>query len=135
MKFRSGFVTNSSSSSFICDVCGETTSGYDMTLSDAYMYECKNGHTFCESHILKNLNKTILKGIDSDDENAEDDYEGERYDINPIYCPICQFKALQKEDALKYLLKKLQITEKDLLNELKGTFSSYENLLEYIKGK
>jgi hypothetical protein len=131
MKFRSGFVTNSSSSSFICDVCGETASGMDMGLSEAYMSECKNGHTFCDSHKLKVLDKAIKKGIDSDDEDNDED---ERYEIDPIYCPICQFKALHSEEALKYLLKKLQVTEKDLLAELKGTFSNYEELQKYIKG-
>lgn len=30
MKYRKSFVTNSSSSSFICEVCGEVESGYDM---------------------------------------------------------------------------------------------------------
>ena len=37
-KYRKDFVTNSSSSSFVCDVCGETASGWDMGLSDAGMY-------------------------------------------------------------------------------------------------
>ena len=52
MKIRNGFVSNSSSSSFICEVCGQDASGYDMCLSDAEMYECINGHVFCESHAL-----------------------------------------------------------------------------------
>ena len=52
MKIRNGFVSNSSSSSFICEVCGQDASGYDMCLSDAEMYECVNGHIFCESHAL-----------------------------------------------------------------------------------
>ena len=43
MKIRNGFVSNSSSSSFICEVCGQDASGYDMSLSDAEMYECING--------------------------------------------------------------------------------------------
>jgi hypothetical protein len=43
MKIRSGFVSNSSSSSFVCDVCGENISGMDIGLSDAGMFECMNG--------------------------------------------------------------------------------------------
>ena len=50
MKIRNGFVSNSSSSSFICDVCGHDEAGYDLGLEDAEMYECQNGHIFCESH-------------------------------------------------------------------------------------
>ena len=51
MKIRSGFVSNSSSSSYICDVCGEEAIGYDIDLAEYEMYQCENGHTFCESHI------------------------------------------------------------------------------------
>ena len=44
MKYRNDFVTNSSSSSFVCEICGRNESGYDMPLSDAQMYECENEH-------------------------------------------------------------------------------------------
>lgn len=37
MKFRSTFVTNSSSSSYVCEICGRTESGYDLGLSDCEM--------------------------------------------------------------------------------------------------
>lgn len=51
MKIRKSFVTNSSSSSFICDSCGHDESGWDMSLSEANMMECENGHTICEDHV------------------------------------------------------------------------------------
>lgn len=35
MKFRKDFVTNSSSSSYVCEICGRTESGWDMELSEA----------------------------------------------------------------------------------------------------
>ncbi len=52
MKIRRGFVSNSSSSSFVCDVCGENCSGMDMGLSDAEMFECVVGHVICDGHEL-----------------------------------------------------------------------------------
>lgn len=69
MKYRKGFVTNSSSSSFICDVCGEVFDGYDVSLSDFDLVECENGHTICESELIKNVNYKdfILKRIIEDD--------------------------------------------------------------------
>lgn len=65
MKYRLDQVTNSSSSSFVCDVCGAVESGWDMGLSEAEMYECVHGHTICESHVdlgdEKELATAILK--------------------------------------------------------------------------
>jgi hypothetical protein len=50
-KIRNGFVSNSSSSSFICDFCGYNESGYDLCLSDVDMSQCEKGHTFCNDHV------------------------------------------------------------------------------------
>lgn len=48
MKFRLGFVSNSSSSSFVCDICNETFSGWDASPSDFDgVRECQNGHIIC----------------------------------------------------------------------------------------
>jgi len=52
MKIRLGFVSNSSSSSFICQVTGEVYSGYDASLSDACMYCCAVGHEFGEDFLI-----------------------------------------------------------------------------------
>lgn len=64
MKIRNGFVSNSSSSSFICQVCGQDASGYDMSLDEAGMYTCTKGHTFCQSHALEfKFDKNFAIGI------------------------------------------------------------------------
>jgi hypothetical protein len=43
---RSGFVSNSSSSSFVCAICGEIESGNDMGVSDFDMVRCEKEHEF-----------------------------------------------------------------------------------------
>ena len=51
MKKRNGFVTNSSSSSYICEVCGNVEAGMDIGLRDAEMYRCVEcGMDFCYDH-------------------------------------------------------------------------------------
>jgi len=44
MKKRFGFVSNSSSSSFVCSICKEIESAMDASLSDFDMIRCINGH-------------------------------------------------------------------------------------------
>jgi len=51
MKVRLGFVSNSSSSSYTCQICQQTESGWDICLSECGMYQGECGHVFCESHI------------------------------------------------------------------------------------
>jgi hypothetical protein len=46
MKVRTGFVSNSSTSSFICDICGDVEAGYDLSLTDVEMHQCVNGHIY-----------------------------------------------------------------------------------------
>lgn len=60
-KFRLDFVTNSSSSSYTCIICGENICGMDVGLSDGEMYECIHGHIFCEAH--SNISEANYKEI------------------------------------------------------------------------
>mgnify|MGYP001102798176 CR=1 FL=1 len=53
MKLRHGFVSNSSSSSFTCGVCGRTESGYDAGPEDFDMSRCEAGHKYCNHHAPK----------------------------------------------------------------------------------
>jgi hypothetical protein len=59
MKIRKSFVTNSSSSSYVCDICGNAESGYDCSPRDFDMSSCIHGHIVCNSHIE---NKNIQNG-------------------------------------------------------------------------
>lgn len=49
MKIRTGFVSNSSTSSFICDICEDVEAGYDLSLYDVNMHQCEAGHIWHDS--------------------------------------------------------------------------------------
>ncbi len=184
MKFRKDFVTNSSSSSYVCEVCGRSEEGRDLCLSEAGMYECENGHTFCEDEIVESPNykeflqqaiiddEELLSELDSMSEDELEDFAIDyefRYYIPEKYCPICNFLAYSDYDMSAYLLKtkgiareevfkeikkvnkrrkklydseyilhvcsKFNLTEKDLIDEVKNQFSTYKKFEEYLNGK
>ena len=147
MKFRKDFVTNSSSSSFICEICGRVESVWDMGLSEVGMYECVNGHTFCEDEALdipdkKELIKMILENewnTDKWDSNIREyrDYMEEElneleeddlfynfcsesyYGVPECVCPICNFIEYSEYDLSAYLLKEYRISRDEVFAEVK----------------
>lgn len=135
MKTRLGFVSNSSSSSFICDITGVVESGMDMSFEDAGMVECVNGHCFGEDFLLGTL-EDIEEQYKKDNDLGEDDdcYDSEiRSTVPEKFCPICQLQKMTKDDMVKYLLKKCHAIEQDIINEVAQDFKSYKELKEYLK--
>ena len=125
MKIRKGFVSNSSSSSFVCDVCGEEVSGMDMCLSEAEMSQCVNGHTFCNDH------KKEEPEIESESEDEDDD----SYDVPANKCPCCTFQTVSNGDLISYLLKEKGTTREAVTKTLRETFPSYDTFTKYVKAK
>ena len=103
MKIRNGFVSNSSSSSFICDVTGRVESGWDICLEEAEMYQCKNGHTFLEDYVInkEEFDKLISKCSDEDSEEFDEDF---RYYIPAEFCPICTLTHIDVAMHIKTII-------------------------------
>jgi hypothetical protein len=80
MKKRLGFVSNSSSSSFVCDLSGNCEGGYDCGLSDVDMFECENGHTLMNEFRTLDFGmfcEFVLNGINDGDIDCPDDLVAE----------------------------------------------------------
>ena len=138
MKVRNGFVSNSSSSSFVCDVCGDVEGGYDLCLTDAGMAECVNGHTFCECHGGDELKAFLNVEEEIEDENGEwitnPEYNEEAvYYVPANLCPICSFKEMNNSEMIKDIMKKSGLTREIVLAQAKADFKDYKELEAYIK--
>ena len=162
MKVRKGFVSNSSSSSFICEVCGNVESGYDASHADMGFAQCENGHEFCLDHILPFTREKALALIKKIKENpeyvSEDFLEQEEADqieelmaINLSYfdsssmgdygydelpeelCPICALEALSDSDILTYILKEHGSTRDFVIEKARKEFGNYEKFKAAVK--
>lgn len=141
IKYRKCHVTNSSSSSFVCDICGRVESGWDIGVEDAEMYECVNGHTFCWDEALINYgdkedlirmileegwNKTYSRDIIPEEKLNNMEWEDlmefteNGYCVPEGFCPICNFIEYSESDLSKYLLKEYGISRDEVFAEVKA---------------
>lgn len=110
MKIRFGFVSNSSTSSFVCDVCGETFSGRDAGLEETEMFQCINGHTVCVDEAFEDFSPWI--------ESVDNEFEA-AYEVPEKYCPICQMAIFSASDLAGYLLRRTEIPRDEAFAEVK----------------
>lgn len=152
MKIRQGFVTNSSSSSFVCCMCDAQEEGWDASPSDFGWTTCEHGHIICE--------KCMPAGETEETEDRE---------LLSKYCPICTFKEYDRREMAGYLLKKVACctreevfaevkklnkrrkklydeeyisavcsktnkSDEDYLKEIREGFETWENFIKYVRG-
>jgi hypothetical protein len=132
MKIRTGFVSNSSSSSYTCDYCGNVESGYDMGLSDFDLVECTNGHICCCQHLTTPISdiKVVQEYLKNKPHYQEKDrryIESQiRYGLPSQFCPMCNLEAIGINDLLDYYNLRFGLSEDEILDDIKDTFGSYE---------
>jgi hypothetical protein len=124
MKIKLDFITNSSSSSYTCDICNNTESGMDIGISDVSMCECGNNHIFCQNHLIGD-SKELLR--------AEEEIDEFLYSIPEKFCPVCQFKTVLPKDALAYLLLKHNLTIENVLEMIRVDYMNYNDFNMDIK--
>jgi hypothetical protein len=157
MKKRSGFVSNSSSTSFTCCISEQTLVGHDgeydentaecLTCRSEYM--CK----YVDVEALSSLSETelteLVENNDLDcaiplsvndvqlkfsDKNKNHGYygTGHRYVVSKM-CPICSLKEVKTNDLINYLLIKMKyVSRKQAVKEIRTVFQDYDKLKNMI---
>ena len=130
MKTRNGFVSNSSSCSFLCAVCSGSEAGHDSIGPEEYGFcYCENGHELCIECLIgpfvtqEEPHPTDFKT--TEEYNKEMDkwesfygYYGDSTQL-ATNCPICQFIEVSKGDMVVYLLKEFKVPKKEVLDVIK----------------
>lgn len=163
IKKRLNFVSNSSSSSWICTLCGETEIYYDGDDNDMF-YECDHGHSICISclnhyvtkEMLQKAKKSLIFQIDKiinyqgdfsviEFENKKEQYLNDLNKINDIENLIATEiyqKWTRQQDYLNYLMKELCpvcnfmfLLDRDYINYIQKIFNipPKSKILENIK--
>jgi len=106
MKIRTCFVSNSSSSSCICDLCGRSETGWDLSLLDAEMVEYINGHTICQDEMMEEYDDMSGASIETKTEQVMKwiEYNSNDNDRPAIYYKIKCGEASKDdiEEAFEY---------------------------------
>ena len=118
-----------------------------MSLREADMMECVNGHIFCIEHSLerpskKEMIKLIMENeynslteeelMDMEEDILFDDFcsEGGYYDVPECVCPICQFIEYSEDDLSAYLLKEYNVSRDLVFEEVKQLNKRRKKLYE-----
>ena len=124
MKIRLGFVSNSSSSSFVCAVSGEIISEMDLELQDYEWVECENEHAFHEDYLVEPL---------PEDMDELDDYEENPYMIPAKHCPICTMKNFEVEELLAYMIKANGLSLEQIQDIIRANMKTYDDFKGFVK--
>lgn len=145
MKVRADFITNSSSSSYICGFCGNHEEGMDLCMTDAGFITCENDHSFCDVHLMpeggefegsKLEEELVGKYLKDHKEFDEDEAIYElRYQFPPEHCPFCQLKLIMNDDYVDFVTLILDISKEDVLENIRVNLGSYPAFAEALRAK
>jgi len=134
MKTREGFVSNSSTTSFTCQVSGCTEAYHDScSMEDVGGSRCEKGHVFFSSYTLKESEAAPAPPEPEVEKDEDDEDYYENY-VPARLCPICTGKHMNLDLVEAFLLKKLGWTKEQIWAEMQK-LGKYEDMEKFIFGE
>ena len=135
MKIRTGFVSNSSSSSFVCDICGGIESDRDCGPSEFDMLECEMGHVYhrycLELDEQEKIDKLVEDYVEIQRSGKLSDREVSD-SVPQSLCPVCNLKHINDHFLLAYALKSQGADKEGLIDSIKRQFKTENELDKYL---
>ncbi len=149
MKVRKGFVSNSSSSSYICDACNESEVSYE-GLAEIEMFQCTSGHTLHENcgvnfkapdepeepirgdYETNTLYVEALDKYDKDKEAWDDDWRWDGCAATDKFCSLCSLTNIDDNTRSRYLGAVAQLTSDQVDEVIRKKFSNYDELNAWL---
>lgn len=128
MKIRHGFVSNSSTTSFTCEICGRTEVFHDSGSHRDYGFiVCTNEHFLCDEELLEGWKELEEPNEEEyptivEYEKAYEEYQKNMSycaEVSSQYCPICQFEEFSLREIKLYLQKKNPTPDEEILQDIK----------------
>lgn len=157
MKIRKDSVTNSSSTSYTCEISGKSETFYDGgDYRDYGFVVCTNEHVILEEFVIDvdltpyreamiaDIKEFMVKypgWVEFDEDEASIDHIIEAYlevhnsaDIVPWQCPLCKFDEVSQVDLKRYLLHEYGIPASVVFADVKSRNKRRKKLYnhEYI---
>jgi hypothetical protein len=135
----------------------------DASPCDFDMETCVNGHTFCNDHapesepmtpaqyresiktqigectwLTKEKREADIAEMEMVSDDEIEDYYNDNYSDDGVpecQCPICSFKALDKDDGFKYLKKKFSMKDNEILEAIKVHFKTYKEFQNFLNNE
>lgn len=161
MKIRTSFVSNSSSSSFVCLISGEAVEVHDGCFWDAGLSKCINGHIFQKQFLVpwtpefpsKAEMLAQLESVTDSKRECMRFHEMKDVELKMVYtkkfgtaeggyecnaneCPICTMTRVTDADLVKYFIKQSKFkTREALVKSLRDEFGGVVGFQRYINAK
>ncbi len=159
MKIRQGFISNSSTTSFTCDACGEVISYHDSCSDeDIGITRFSCGHSTCscteidlskkkdQKHWREEAEKELRKTNDGPSEEeleailkvkefwefVDECSNWEIYNPSSL-CPVCSFKAFNDDFVYRYILIKHNLNIDDVRKEMQKKFNTFDEFQVWIE--